>query len=103
MKFVGLESGNFNTTKRCSAKKRGSLYGEPHVGVFIPRLLWRLRKLIYPMVLKTEINNINQLKLFLKKEKITSMLMGPGSGKNKKIKEITKLILPVNKKTREAK
>ena len=47
----------------------------------------------FPSVLKTEINNINQLKEFLKKEKITSMLIGPGSGKNKKIKEITKLIL----------
>ena len=47
----------------------------------------------FPSVLKTEINNINQLKHFLKKEKITSMLIGPGSGRNKKIKEITKLIL----------
>ena len=47
----------------------------------------------FPSVLKTEINNINQLKEFLKKEKITSMLIGPGSGKNKNIKEITKLIL----------
>jgi len=47
----------------------------------------------FPSVLKTEINNINQLKSFLKREKITSMLIGPGAGKNKKIKEITKLIL----------
>ena len=47
----------------------------------------------FPSVLKTEINNINQLKHFLKKEKITSILIGPGSGRNKKIKEITKLIL----------
>ena len=29
----------------------------------------------------------------MKKEKITSLLIGPGSGSNKKIKEITKLIL----------
>ena len=47
----------------------------------------------FPSVLKTEINNIHQLNDFLKKEKITSMLIGPGSGSNKKIKEITKMIL----------
>jgi len=47
----------------------------------------------FPSVLKTEINNINELKKLLKKEKITSMLIGPGAGSNKKIKEITKLIL----------
>jgi len=47
----------------------------------------------FPSVLKTEINNINQLEHFLKKEKITSFLIGPGSGSNKKIREITKLIL----------
>ena len=46
----------------------------------------------FPSVLKTEINNIYQLEDFLKKEKITSLLIGPGSGSNKKIKEITKLI-----------
>ena len=47
----------------------------------------------FPSVLKMEINNINQLKSFLKKEKITSILIGPGAGRSKKIKEITKLIL----------
>jgi len=47
----------------------------------------------FPSVLKTEINNIYQLEKFLKKENITSILIGPGSGSNKKIKEITKLIL----------
>ncbi len=47
----------------------------------------------FPSVLKTEINNIYQLENFLKKEKITSILVGPGSGSNKKIYEITKLIL----------
>jgi len=47
----------------------------------------------FPSVLKTEINNIKELKKFLKKEKITSMLIGPGAGSNNKIKEITKLIL----------
>jgi len=47
----------------------------------------------FPSVLKAEVNNINELKKFLKKEKITSILIGPGAGSNKKIKEITKLIL----------
>ena len=47
----------------------------------------------FPSVLKYEIKNINELKKFLIKEKITSMLIGPGLGKGKKIKEITKLIL----------
>ena len=47
----------------------------------------------FPSVLKKEINNIYELEKFIKKEKITSMLIGPGSGTNKKIKEITKLIL----------
>ena len=47
----------------------------------------------FPSVLKTEINDIYYLKKFLKKEEITSMLIGPGSGSNKKVKEIIKLIL----------
>jgi len=47
----------------------------------------------FPSVLKAEINNIFELKKFLKKEKITSILIGPGSGSNNKTKEITKLIL----------
>ena len=47
----------------------------------------------FPSVLKVEINDIKQLKKFLKKEKITSILIGPGAGSNKKIKAITKLIL----------
>ncbi len=47
----------------------------------------------FPSVLKEKINNIDQLKRFLKKEKITSILIGPGAGSNKKIKEVTKLIL----------
>ncbi len=47
----------------------------------------------FPSVLKKEINNINQLEVFLKKEKITSFLIGPGAGTGKSIKEITKLIL----------
>ena len=47
----------------------------------------------FPSVLKKEINNIGELAKFLSKEKITSMLIGPGAGLNKKIKENTKLIL----------
>jgi len=47
----------------------------------------------FSSVLKTEINNISQLENFLQREKITSFLIGPGSGSNKKIKEVTKLIL----------
>ena len=53
----------------------------------------QIYSLKFPSVLKQEINNINQLKVFLKKEKITSILIGPGSGTDKKIKEITKVIL----------
>jgi len=47
----------------------------------------------FPSALKKEINNIYELKKFLNKEKITSILIGPGAGSNKKIKEVTKLIL----------
>jgi len=47
----------------------------------------------FPSVLKKEIENINELKKFFKKEKITSILIGPGAGLNKKIKKITKIIL----------
>ena len=47
----------------------------------------------FPSALKVKIKNIQELKNFLKKEKITSILIGPGAGTNRKIKEITKLIL----------
>jgi len=47
----------------------------------------------FPSVLKKEINSIDQLEDFLKKEKITSFLIGPGAGPSKQIKEVTKLIL----------
>ena len=47
----------------------------------------------FPSVLKVEINNINELRNFLKKEKITSILIGPGAGSNRETKKITKLIL----------
>ena len=53
----------------------------------------QIYSLKFPSALKTEINDIYRLEKFLKKEKITSVLIGPGSGSNKKVKEITKLIL----------
>ena len=53
----------------------------------------QIYSLKFPSALKIEINDIFRLEKFLKKEKITSILIGPGSGSNKKTKEITKLIL----------
>tara|TARA_B100000029_G_scaffold77132_1_gene68833 strand:+ start:845 stop:1723 length:879 start_codon:yes stop_codon:yes gene_type:complete len=47
----------------------------------------------FPSALKVKINNIDELKKFIKREEITSILIGPGAGSNRKIKEITKLIL----------
>ena len=47
----------------------------------------------FPSVLKKEINSIYELKKFFNKESITSVLIGPGAGSNKKIKEVVKLIL----------
>ena len=47
----------------------------------------------FPSVLKAEINNFKELRKFIKKEKFTSILIGPGAGSNKKIKKITKLIM----------
>jgi len=47
----------------------------------------------FPSVLKAEINDIYELKKFLNEEEITSILIGPGAGSNKKIKKITELIL----------
>ena len=47
----------------------------------------------FPSALKVEINSIKELEKFLKKEKITSILIGPGAGTNKKIKTAVKLIL----------
>ena len=53
----------------------------------------RLYSLKFPSVLKVELDNIHQLEKFLKKEKITSLLIGPGAGPSKKTKDVTKLIL----------
>jgi len=47
----------------------------------------------FPSALKVEINNVYELKRFLKKEEITSILIGPGAGSNKRTREIVKIIL----------
>ena len=47
----------------------------------------------FASALKVQINNIIELEDFLDREKITSALIGPGSGSNKKIREVTKLLL----------
>ncbi len=67
--------------------------GTGSVKILCSKETFQIYSIKFPSVLKAEINNINQLKIFLQKEKITSLLIGPGSGKNEKIKEVTKLIL----------
>jgi len=67
--------------------------GTGSVKIVCSKKTLQIYSLKFPSVLKAEINNIEKFKKFLKKEKITSMLIGPGAGSNKKIKEITKLIL----------
>ena len=67
--------------------------GTGSVKILCSKNTLQIYSLKFPSVLKKEINNIHQLEIFLKKEKITSLLIGPGAGSNKKIKEITKLIL----------
>ena len=67
--------------------------GTGSVKILCSKQTLQIYSIKFPSVLKKEINNVQELKTFLKKEKITSMLIGPGSGNNKKIKEITKAIL----------
>ncbi len=67
--------------------------GSGSVKILCSKNTLQIYSIKFPSVLKKEINNISQLKKFLREEKITSMLIGPGSGSNRKIKEITKLIL----------
>jgi len=67
--------------------------GVGSVKIICKRDTLQIFSLKFPSVLKTQINDLKQLKKFLKKEKITSILIGPGAGSNKKIKKITKLIL----------
>jgi len=67
--------------------------GTGSVKILCSKNTLQIYSLKFPSVLKKEINNIRQLEIFLKKEKITSLLIGPGAGTSKKIKNITKLIL----------
>jgi len=67
--------------------------GTGSVKILCSKNTLQIYSLKFPSVLKKEINNIYELEIFLKKEKITSFLIGPGAGSTKKIKEITKLIL----------
>lgn len=67
--------------------------GTGSVKIICKKKTLQIYSLKFPSVLKVEINNIKQLKKFLYKEKITSILIGPGSGSNKKIKDVCKLIL----------
>ena len=67
--------------------------GTGSVKIICTKKTLQIYSLKFPSILKCQTNNINQLEKFLKKEKITSILIGPGSGTSKKIKEITKLIL----------
>jgi len=67
--------------------------GVGSVKIVCSRNTLQIFSLKFPSVLKTEINSIFQFENFLKKEKITAFLIGPGSGSNNTIKEITKLIL----------
>ena len=67
--------------------------GTGSVKIICTKNTLQIYSLKFPSALKVEINHIHELEKFLKKEEITSLLIGPGSGSNKKIKEITKLIL----------
>ena len=67
--------------------------GTGSVKIVCSKQTLQIYSLKFPSVLKAEINNIEKFKKFLKKEKITSALIGPGAGSNKKIKKITKMIL----------
>ncbi len=67
--------------------------GTGSVKILCSKNTLEIYSLKFPSVLKKEVNSIYELERFIKKEKITSMLIGPGSGSNNKIKEITKLIL----------
>ena len=67
--------------------------GSGSVKIICSKSTLQIYSIKFPSVLKKEINDIHELKKFLKKENITSILIGPGSGSNDKIKEVTKLIL----------
>tara|TARA_B100000029_G_scaffold212606_1_gene210611 strand:- start:1328 stop:2797 length:1470 start_codon:yes stop_codon:yes gene_type:complete len=67
--------------------------GTGSVKIICSKSTLQIYSLKFPSVLKKVINNIYELELFIKKEKITSLVIGPGSGSNEQIKKITKLIL----------
>ena len=67
--------------------------GTGSVKIISSKLTTGIYSVKFPSVLKEEINNVKDLKKFLKKENITSMLIGPGAGSNKKIRDITKIVL----------
>ena len=67
--------------------------GAGSVKIICNRSTLQIYSIKFPSALKIEINSINQLNKFLSKEKITSVLIGPGCGSNKRTKEVTKLIL----------
>jgi len=71
--------------------------GAGSVKIICNRETLQIFSLKFPSVLKIEIKDLKQLKKFLKKEKITSILIGPGAGSNKKTKEVTKLVLKLVK------
>ena len=57
--------------------------GTGSVKVICNRKTLYIYSIKFPSILKKEINNIKDLKKFIKNEKITSFLIGPGSGTNK--------------------
>jgi ADP-dependent NAD(P)H-hydrate dehydratase / NAD(P)H-hydrate epimerase len=67
--------------------------GTGSVKIICNKRTLQIYSLKFSSVLKKEINSLNQLKKFLKKEKITSLLIGPGLGTGIKIKKITEYIL----------
>ena len=60
--------------------------GTGSVKIICSKSTLQIYSLKFPSVLKKEINKIKELEKFLKEEKITSILIGPGSGSNKKTK-----------------
>ena len=67
--------------------------GTGSIKIICNRSTLQIYALKFTSALKAEIKNINELKKFLNRNEITSILIGPGSGVNKKIKDIIKLIL----------
>ena len=67
--------------------------GTGSVKILCTKNTLQIYSLKFPSALKAEINSIYGLKKFLNKEKITSILVGPGAGSNNKTKKIVILIL----------